>query len=198
MMAPRHKSLQPRHSRPTLRNGVQGIYLPAPLEGPSGGRSANSALIASFTSSCGCSIRGCSGSACLCRKTPMASRPSMTRPSTEPLPHGPMMGCCGQAFMASVQHLAAENTLTPVCCTGDGTIPWQKKGDGLGLGVQTPEGREHLAITDKNGYVFAPCPVAPVNETEMVLLPDGLNALTDVAKRRASYWRRVSQPRWRR
>src|SRR5207253_6607299 len=33
-----------------------------------------------------------------------------------------------------------------------------------------------------NGSVLAPCPVAPVNETDMVLLPDGLKALKQVAK----------------
>jgi hypothetical protein len=38
-------------------------------------------------------------------------------------------------------------------------------------------------MTDKNGYVLSPCPVAPVNETDMVLLPDGMKALKDVAKK---------------
>ena len=37
-------------------------------------------------------------------------------------------------------------------------------------------------MTDNNGYVLSPLPVAPVNETDMVLLPDGLNALKQVAK----------------
>src|SRR5256712_2029316 len=37
-------------------------------------------------------------------------------------------------------------------------------------------------MTDKHGSVLAPCPVAPVNETDMVLLPDGLKALKKVAK----------------
>ena len=37
-------------------------------------------------------------------------------------------------------------------------------------------------MTDNNGYVLAPLPVAPVNETDMVLLPQGLTALTQVAK----------------
>ena len=37
-------------------------------------------------------------------------------------------------------------------------------------------------MTDNNGYVLAPLPVAPVNETDMVLLPKGLNALKQVAK----------------
>src|SRR5215472_15747922 len=37
-------------------------------------------------------------------------------------------------------------------------------------------------MTDNNGYVLAPLPVAPVNETAMVLLPEGLHALKQVAK----------------
>ena len=37
-------------------------------------------------------------------------------------------------------------------------------------------------MTDNNGYVLSPLPVAPVNETDMVLLPDGLKALKQVAK----------------
>src|ERR1051325_2419530 len=37
-------------------------------------------------------------------------------------------------------------------------------------------------MTDNNGYVLAPLPVAPVNETDMVLLPEGLKALKRVAK----------------
>jgi hypothetical protein len=37
-------------------------------------------------------------------------------------------------------------------------------------------------MTDNNGYVLSPLPVAPVNETDMRLLPEGLNALKKVAK----------------
>ena len=37
-------------------------------------------------------------------------------------------------------------------------------------------------MTDNNGYVLSPLPVAPVNETDMVLLPDSLKALKRVAK----------------
>ena len=37
-------------------------------------------------------------------------------------------------------------------------------------------------MTDNNGYVLAPVPVAPVNETDMVLFPDGLKALKRGAK----------------
>jgi transposase len=37
-------------------------------------------------------------------------------------------------------------------------------------------------MTDNNGYVLSPLPVAPGNETDMRLLPEGLNALKKVAK----------------
>jgi transposase len=37
-------------------------------------------------------------------------------------------------------------------------------------------------MTDNNGYVLSLLPVAPVNETDMSLLPEGLKALKRVAK----------------
>jgi hypothetical protein len=37
-------------------------------------------------------------------------------------------------------------------------------------------------MTDNHGDVLSPCPVAPVNETDMILLPEGLKALKRVAK----------------
>ena len=37
-------------------------------------------------------------------------------------------------------------------------------------------------MTDNNGYVFSPLPVAPVHQTDMVLFPEGLKALKKVAK----------------
>jgi len=37
-------------------------------------------------------------------------------------------------------------------------------------------------MTDNNGYVLSPLPVAPVNKTDMILLPEGLKALKRVAK----------------
>ena len=39
-----------------------------------------------------------------------------------------------------------------------------------------------IAIIDNNGYILAPLPVAPVNEADMVLLPQSLNALKRTAK----------------
>ena len=44
------------------------------------------------------------------------------------------------------------------------------------------KGEKVIAITDNHGSVLAPVPVAPVNETDMVLLPEGLKALKQVAK----------------
>ena len=44
------------------------------------------------------------------------------------------------------------------------------------------KGEKVIAIIDNHGYVLAPVPVAPVNETDMVLLPKGLHALKQVAK----------------
>src|SRR5262249_23943791 len=43
------------------------------------------------------------------------------------------------------------------------------------------KGEKVIAIIDNHGYVLAPVPVAPVNETDMVLLPEGLKALKKVA-----------------
>jgi hypothetical protein len=59
----------------------------------------------------------------------------------------------------------------------------QKRGDGIGYsGYKHQKGEKVLAITDNHGYVLCPLPVAPVNETDMVLLPKGLKALKQVAK----------------
>jgi hypothetical protein len=59
----------------------------------------------------------------------------------------------------------------------------QKRGDGIGYsGHKHQKGEKVIAIIDNHGYVLAPIPVAPVNETDMVLLPEGLKALRQVAK----------------
>src|SRR5207249_2672175 len=59
----------------------------------------------------------------------------------------------------------------------------QKRGDGIGYsGYKHQKGEKVIAIIDNNGYVLAPVPVAPVNETDMVLLPEGLKALKKVAQ----------------
>ena len=58
----------------------------------------------------------------------------------------------------------------------------QKRGDGLGYaGYKHQKGDKVIAIIDNNGSVLAPVPVAPVNETDMLLLPESLRALKKVA-----------------
>src|SRR5207342_607555 len=93
-------------------------------------------------------------------------------------------GSLWQAFLASVRHLAAEKQLDTSVLHGDGTNTVAKKGgDGIGYsGHKHQKGEKVIAIIDNNGYVLAPLPVAPVNEADMVLLPEGLKALKRVAR----------------
>ena len=67
---------------------------------------------------------------------------------------------------------------------GDGTNTVAKKGgDGIGYsGHKHQKGEKILAVIDNNGFVLAPLPVAPVNEADTVLLPEGLNALKRMAR----------------
>src|SRR5438093_12128798 len=89
-----------------------------------------------------------------------------------------------QAFIASVQHLADQHQLDLRVLHGDGTNTVAKKGgDGIGYsGHKHQKGEKVIAIIDNNGYVLAPLPVAPVNEADTVLFPEGLKALKRVAK----------------
>ena len=80
-----------------------------------------------------------------------------------------------------------------------GPTPWPKRGDGIGYsGHKHQKGDKVIAIIDHHGYVLAPVPVAPVNETDMVLLPEGLKALKEVAKEIGlDLQRGLSQSGWR-
>ena len=93
-------------------------------------------------------------------------------------------GSLEHAFIASVGHLADHNQLDLSVLHGDGTNTVAKKGgDGIGYsGHKHQKGEKVIAIIDNNGYVLAPLPVAPVNEADTVLLPEGLKALKRVAK----------------
>ena len=93
-------------------------------------------------------------------------------------------GSLEHAFIASVRHLADQNQLDLSILHGDGTNTVAKKGgDGIGYsGHKHQKGEKVIAIIDNNGYVLAPLPVAPVNEADTVLLPQGLKALKRVAK----------------
>jgi transposase len=93
-------------------------------------------------------------------------------------------GSLEQAFIASVKHLADYHQLDLSVLHGDGTNTVAKKGgDGIGYsGHKHQKGEKVIAIIDNNGYVLAPLPVAPVNEADTVLLPEGLKGLKQVAK----------------
>jgi hypothetical protein len=83
-----------------------------------------------------------------------------------------------------VRHLAGHGHLDLNVLHGDGTNTVAKKGgDGIGYsGHKHQKGEKILAIIDNNGFVLAPLPVAPANEADTVLLPEGLNALKRVAR----------------
>src|SRR5215471_10365984 len=93
-------------------------------------------------------------------------------------------GSLEEAFIASVAHLSEHNQLDLSVLHGDGTNTVAKKGgDGIGYsGHKHQQGEKVIAIIDNNGYVLAPLPVAPVNEADTVLFPEGLKALKRVAK----------------
>jgi transposase len=93
-------------------------------------------------------------------------------------------GSLEHAFIASVGHLADHHQLDLSILHGDGTNTVAKKGgDGIGFsGYKHQKGEKVIAIIDNNGYVLAPLPVAPVNEADTVLFPQGLKALKRVAK----------------
>ena len=88
------------------------------------------------------------------------------------------------AFIASVGHLSDHHRLDLNVLHGDGTNTVAKKGgDGIGYsGYKHQKGEKVIAIIDNHGYVLSPLPVAPVNEADMVLLPDALSVLKRVAK----------------
>jgi hypothetical protein len=43
-------------------------------------------------------------------------------------------------------------------------------------GYKHQKGDKVIALIDNHGYILAPVPMAPVNETDMVLLPQSLQA----------------------
>ena len=93
-------------------------------------------------------------------------------------------GSLEQAFVGSVAHLSDHHRLDLNVLHGDGTNTVAKKGgDGIGYsGYKHQKGEKVIAIIDNHGFVLSPLPVAPVNEADMVLLPDALRVLKRVAK----------------
>jgi transposase len=87
-------------------------------------------------------------------------------------------------FGGSVAHLAAENELNVSVLHGDGSNTVAKKGgDGIAYsGHKHQRGEKVVPIVDNNGYILAPCPIAPVNRNDCILLPDSLTHLSDIAR----------------
>jgi hypothetical protein len=137
-------------------------------------------IIASSTSSYGSSIPACNGSAYPCPKNPEIHDTTVYKVFAKWADDGSLE----HAFIASVGYLSEHNQLDLRVLHGDGTNTVAKKGgDGIGYsGYKHQKGEKVIAIIDNNGYVLAPLPVAPVNEADTVLLPEGLKALKRVAK----------------
>jgi transposase len=93
-------------------------------------------------------------------------------------------GSLERSFVASVAHLSVHNHLDLSILHGDGTNTVAKKGgNGIGYsGYKHQKGDKVIAIVDNNGYILAPLPVAPINEADTVLLPEGLKALRRIGK----------------
>ena len=96
-----------------------------------------------------------------------------------------------ETFMRDLMEITVENSLhLPDVATlvlHDPHLLWidadsLAPGKAVKVSARGQKGEKIIAIIDNNGYVLAPVPVAPVNETDMVLLPDGLKALKRVAK----------------
>ena len=87
--------------------------------------------------------------------------------------NGLMMGHFGRRLWPVYGIWRQRSTSTPACFMAAGPTPWPKKMVLATQATSTRKGRKVIAMTDNNGYVLAPLPVAPVNETDMVLLPKG-------------------------
>jgi hypothetical protein len=72
--------------------------------------------------------------------------------------------------------------MSPATARRDAAPPLDFTRDKVRYIERHQKGEKVIAIIDNHGSVLAPVPVAPVNETDMVLLPEGLQALKKVAK----------------
>jgi hypothetical protein len=95
-------------------------------------------------------------------------------------------GCCGVAS-AGVHGPCGPSrgraeTRCPRGARGRDQHRGQNGGDGIGSSGDQPQtGEQVIALTDHNGSVLSPLPVAPVHEPARILLPEGLKAVKRVA-----------------
>ena len=94
-------------------------------------------------------------------------------------------GALWQTCVVSLRHLAAEQHLDTSVLHGDGTTTVATTGgDGTGYsGDKHQKGEKVIAIIDHHGDVCAPVPAAPVTETDMVLVPQGLHRIVKKPER---------------
>ena len=155
-------------------------HLSMPRRGPR----CKSVIIACSTSSCGSFTPACNGSLCLYPKDHDGKAQIHYTTVYKAFAKWSDDGSLEHAFIASVQHLADHQHLDLSVLHGDGTNTVVKKGgDGIGYsGYKHQKGEKVIAIVENHGYILAPLPVAPVNEADTVVLPEGLKALKRVAK----------------
>jgi len=94
-------------------------------------------------------------------------------------------GSLSKVFEASVQHLFDTGMLDVTILHGDGTNTVAKKGgDGIGYsGHKHQRGEKVLSIVENHGFVLAPYTIAPVNQSDCILLPASLSNLSHIARR---------------
>jgi hypothetical protein len=140
-------------------------------------------MSASFTASSGSCRRGCRGSACPSRQRPLANRPCTIGPSPKSWRSGPLRARWGRRWGPGCGIARLRSPALAVGGRVTRRTPGPKRGAGLGCsGDNHQKGEKGIAIRDNPGDVFAPVPGAPVHETALVLCPEGLNALQQMAQ----------------
>ena len=182
--------------RATLGAGVHRIYLPAPVDAHARAEMQTGLSPRLQSDSVG-PLYGYAMEVHASTQSERRHRPaSTTPPSTRCSRNGLTKG----AFIASVRHLAEQHHLDLNILHGDGTNTIAKKGgDGIGYsGHKHQTGEKIIAIVDNNGYVLAPLPVAPVNETDTGPPAKGIEHPEARGQIDRSENRRLgSQSRWR-
>jgi hypothetical protein len=91
-------------------------------------------------------------------------------------------GSWEKVFTQSVKKLQKEEQLDLSVIQADGTNTIAKKGgDLIGYsGHKHQKGEKILVVTDNNGFIIAPLVAAPVNESDMVLLPNSFKHFKDI------------------
>ncbi len=93
-------------------------------------------------------------------------------------------GCLESIFCGVLYELMRTGKLDLSMLHGDGTNTVAKKGgDGVGYsGHKHQKGEKLIAISDNRGNILAPAVVAPVNESDMKLLPKALSVLKRICR----------------